>query len=214
MSPSRPAARTRSSRRLVVGAGALAAATLLGGCSFWSPDVTLEPYSASDGINADLGDVLVRNVLVVSDGEGEPGVVAGALVSRSDEATDVLLEVGGSSIVVELDAGESVLLGTPDGEQVVVDSVDGAPGSYVDLRVTNEATGAVTLQVPVQLPEGPYEGITPPPAAGQPGEDSTDPDAGVVEPTGEPTGEATGEATGEPTDEALEPSEEPSPATS
>jgi hypothetical protein len=156
------ASRRRVPRALAVTSAVAVSATLLGGCSLWARDLTLEVYAPSDGLQSDdLGDVLVRNVLVVSEGSGEPGVVSGALVSRADQDTDVLVEVGGASEVVAVGAGETVFLGGPDGEQVVVDAVEEAAGGAVEVRFTSAEAGAVTMVVPVQLPEGPYEDITP-----------------------------------------------------
>jgi hypothetical protein len=164
--PSAPRSTVAASRRPVPRALALTtavtvSATLLGGCSLWSRDLTLEVYAPSDGLQAELGEVLVRNVLVVSEGSGEPGVVSGALVSRAEQDTDVLVEVGGTSEVVSVGAGETVFMGGPEGEQVVVEAVEEAAGGATEVRFTTADEGAVTMVVPVQLPEGPYEEITP-----------------------------------------------------
>ncbi|WP_336922484.1 hypothetical protein [Aquipuribacter sp. SD81] len=160
--PRTAAASSRPVLRGLAWTGALAvSATLLGGCSFWSRDVVLEPYAPADGLQAELGDVLVRNVLVVSEGSGEPGVVSGALVSRSEEDTVVLVEAGGSDAVVEVGAGETVFLGTEDGEQVEIETVEEAAGAATPVTFTSETVGAVTIVVPVQLPEGAYAEITP-----------------------------------------------------
>jgi hypothetical protein len=192
------AARPRRAARAVGAVSAVVlSAGLLGGCSLWSPDVVLEPYAPADGLQAELGDVLARNIFVVSEGDGAPGVLGGALVSRADVPSNILVEVGGTSQVLEVAAGETVLLGGPEGEQVVIDSVEEPLGATTQVRLTGETSGAVTLAVPVLEPAGAYAELTPPADAG-------------TGSTGEATGEATDEASLEPSaGPSLEPSAEP-----
>lgn len=192
----------RPGRRAVVPVAALSAGLLLGGCSFTSRDLTLEPYAPSDGLQVTLGEVLVRNALVVSEGDGAPGVLSAALVNRGDDDVTILLEVAGTVAEVEVATDETVFLGPSDDEDVVVviDSVDVVAGGVVELRITEPATDSATLEVPVLLPEGAYAEITPPPSPG-------------AEPTGEPTGEPGFEPSLDPGTEAptlVDPTFEPS----
>ena len=46
-----------------------AAGLLLTGCSFRAPNTAIQPYAPADGLQAELGDLLVRNMLVVSEGD-------------------------------------------------------------------------------------------------------------------------------------------------
>ncbi|WP_380165250.1 hypothetical protein [Jannaschia sp. R86511] len=179
---------SRPGRRAVAPvATAVAAGLLLGGCSFTSRDLTLEPYAPSDGLQTDLGDVLVRNVLVVSEGDGAPGVVSGALVNRGEEDATVQVEVGGTLAEVDVAAGETVFLGAfaePDGVLVVVDAVDPIAGDVIDVVFTDPAQDSATLAVVVALPEGPYAEITPPATAVPPVGASAEPSLGTdVEPS-------------------------------
>ena len=149
-----------------------AAALLLSGCSFWAPNTAVQPYAPADGLQAELGDLLVRNMLVVSEGDGEAGLLVGALVNRGEEDTTVQVEVGGTATEVEVPAGVSVALGTesdrPDGEQstivsetVEIDEVEPAAGGVIELTVTDAAGGSAVLRVPVVLPDGPYAELVP-----------------------------------------------------
>jgi len=164
LTPPRP----RSAALLV----AASAGLVLSGCSFYSPDTSLKPYAPSDGLQTELGDVLVRNVFVVSEGGGEPGLLVGALVNRGEEDATVGVEVGGTTAEIEVPAGASVTIGAdvqpPDGEQstalsetVEVDEVEPAAGDVIELTVTDSVAGSVVLQVPVQLPDGPYADLVP-----------------------------------------------------
>ncbi|MGJ7441114.1 hypothetical protein [Aquipuribacter sp. MA13-6] len=166
-------------RALAPVAAAVAAGLLLGGCSFTSRDLTLEPYAPSDGLQVDLGEVLVRNVLVVSEGSGAPGVLSGALVNRGDEDAVVQVEVGATLAEVDVAAGETVFMG-PSGEQegelVLVEAVDTVAGGVIAVGFTDPASDSATLEVPIVLPEGPYAEITPPAGTGgdEPGAAPTD----------------------------------------
>ena len=151
---------------------AASAALVLPGCSFYSPDTSLKPYAPSDGLQTRVGDVLVRNVFVVSEGGGEPGLLIGALVNRGEEDATVSLEVGGTTAEIDVPAGASVTLGapteSPDSEEstllsetVEVDEVEPEAGDVVELTVTGPGAGSVVLRVPVQLPDGPYADLVP-----------------------------------------------------
>lgn len=144
---------------------AVASAVLLAGCSFTSDDVTLQPYAPSDGLQVDLGDVLVRNVLVVSEGAGEPGVLSGTLVNRGDTDVTVVVEVGGTTAEIDVPTSQSVVLsplGDEDGETVVMDSVEPPSGGVLDVSFSDPEGDSAVLTVPVVLPEGPYAELTPP----------------------------------------------------
>lgn len=128
---------------------------LLAGCSATNPITTQDDYDASDGVGIELGDVRLINVLVLGEGEGEPGVVVGSLTNEGDDA-DVTLALDGSEASrISIDAGETLLIGGADGEEVEVEALPGPPGSFVDLTVSSGA-GTITVGVPVldgTLPE-------------------------------------------------------------
>lgn len=162
---------TPTRRRPAALAAVVLAGLLLPGCSFWAPNTAIQPYAPADGLQAELGDVLVRNMLVVSEGDGEAGLLVGALVNRGQEDVTVELELGGTSAELEVPAGVSVAIGSetdrPDGEQstivsetVEIEEVSSPAGGSLDLTVTAPA-GSTLLQVPVILPTGPYEGLVP-----------------------------------------------------
>lgn len=136
-------------------ASAVAAGLLLTGCSATNPITTMNNYEASDGVGADLGDLSLVNLIVLSGGEGKPGTVVGAVTNDGD-ATRVELVVDGQQAgSFRVASGSTVLLGTEDGEQVEVDEVAEPAGAFVDVTVTSGA-GSTTVAVPVldgTLPE-------------------------------------------------------------
>jgi len=151
---------------------AAAAGLVLSGCSFSSPDTSLQPYAPADGLQTEMGDVLVRNMLVVSEGGGEPGLLVGALVNRGQEDTIVQVEVADTSAEIVVPAGVSVVLGLerqrPDteaativSERVEIDEVQPIAGDVIDLTVTEPSFGTAELRVLVALPEGQYAEFSP-----------------------------------------------------
>lgn len=167
---------------VVATVAAVTAGLLLGGCSFTSRDLTLEPYAPSDGLQADLGDVLVRNVLVVSEGDGEPGVLSATLANRGDEDRTLLVQVGESTAEqpapvtqVDVPAQGTLVIGVEDEaaateededavpvEVVVVDRVEELAGGVITVSFEDPEEDSATLEVPIVRPEGPYAGLTPP----------------------------------------------------
>ncbi|MFV0426325.1 MAG: hypothetical protein ACK5KU_04715 [Beutenbergiaceae bacterium] len=137
----------RSARTLAV--IAVAAGALAAGCA---PVTTLEPYAASDGVRGVLEEITVNNLLVLSDGEGEPALVVAGLHNNSDETVVVGLEFGANGrTTVTVPAHDSVMLdpGSPEGETVLLDAIDGAPGSVTEVRVTTASAGSILLNVPI-----------------------------------------------------------------
>jgi hypothetical protein len=135
---------------------ALAAAALglglltMTGCGYITPQQTTQQYSASDGIRADLGPLELRNILIVSAGEDKPGRLLGAVYNSSSK--DVKLRVNGakgSQTEVPVKANSYTLLNDSTDEAILSTS-GGAPGSLVDIKVTEDGTNVdKTIQVPV-----------------------------------------------------------------
>ncbi|WP_148061559.1 hypothetical protein [Cellulomonas sp. PhB143] len=140
----RRTARLGRTATLVVGAAAL---SLLAGCA---PNETDAFYAPSDGLDTrDLGDVRGVNLLVLSSGEGDAGSLHGAFTN--DGGSTVQIQVspeGGSPVTVPVDAGDTVYLGTQDGEDATFASVDVAPGGLLPLTITaGEATEDISVPV-------------------------------------------------------------------
>lgn len=134
---------------------AAACAVVLAGCS---PIQTQRAYAPGDGVRAEVGEqVRAENLMVVTEAEGEPGVLLGALTNVGDAATDVTLAVGGASETIALEAGQTVLLSSPDATEraslgivdVVIDAVPAPPGALTDVELATPESGSVTVAVPV-----------------------------------------------------------------
>jgi hypothetical protein len=163
----RPAAPT-ARRRLGAAAATLVIASGLGACQVASPVTTDLSYDPADGLSLTVGEVEILDLLVVSTGVGEVGVVSGYAVNRSSEPANleiVLSAEDGTEVAlepaVEVPAGSSVRIDGYDpatGEftdPVVVPEVPVRAGQLITLQVSTE--GAVASnRVPILLPEPPY----------------------------------------------------------
>lgn len=128
---------SRSARpaRTVAAASVLAGALLLAACS---PTITTKPYAPSDGVRVNLTDhVRGINLMVVTDGEGEPGALLGALANDSAEDVNfVLTAEGAEPLALDVPAGQTIYLSAqPAGDQVVdavLDTVATHPGGDIE----------------------------------------------------------------------------------
>ncbi|MDQ0729430.1 hypothetical protein QFZ57_000224 [Arthrobacter sp. B1I2] len=147
----RSTAMNRAQRgKLALTAAALGASLLTAGCGYITPQQTNHQYSASDGIRADLGPLQLRNILIVSTGEDEPGRLIGAVYNSSSK--DVKLTVNGakgSQTEVPVKANSYTLLNEKS-DEAILSTTGGVPGSLVDVKITENGTNlSNTVKVPV-----------------------------------------------------------------
>ncbi len=153
-------------RRLAAAGLALAAALTLSACQISSPVTTDMNYDPADGVSVDAGDVAVRDLLVVSEGDGAAGVVSGLVVNNATEPADVTLAVNTEGQMVALSPtvsvapGQSVRLdgASPEGSGTPVElpAVEASPGGIVTIVVQTSLGDADSGLAPVVLPQGPY----------------------------------------------------------
>ncbi|HEY1156307.1 MAG TPA: hypothetical protein VGE95_08490 [Arthrobacter sp.] len=136
--------------KLALTAAALGASLLTAGCGYITPQQTSHQYSASDGIRADLGPLQLRNILIVSAGENEPGRLIGAVYNSSSK--DVKLTVNGakgSQTEVPVKANSYTLL-NENSDAAILSTTGGKPGSLVDVKISENGTNVSnTVKVPV-----------------------------------------------------------------
>jgi len=139
--------------RIAVAAVAFAA---LAGCSATNPIQTRYVYSASDGARVTVGTTIeAKNLLVLTNAQGEPGALIGAVTNRGAQDTVVAIDVvGAGRHEVPLAAGESFRF---VGDEVLrFDAVDARPGQTMAITVSSGTEGATSATVPVldgTLPE-------------------------------------------------------------
>lgn len=156
-----PASRARR-RAAQLTAAALCALTL-SGCSVNSPTTTLLRYSPADGVEIDGESAVVRDLLVVSQGNGAPAVVSGSVVNRTDEPLTLSVTANGESLSPEITVEpratarlDGVGADGAQGERLVLPALDTPAGQAIEVRI---AAGSETLaaKAPVLLPQGQYE---------------------------------------------------------
>ncbi|WP_179951109.1 hypothetical protein [Xylanimonas oleitrophica] len=150
----------RTARNAALSAAAVAAALTLSACS---PAMTIRSYAASDGTLVEIDHQLRGiNLMIVSEAEGEPGNLLGALANATDRELEYTLTVDGAApLQISVEPFHTVYLGTDEGEQAIIDTVTTIPGGY--LSATLEADGqSKEFKLPVfdgTLPE--YAGSLP-----------------------------------------------------
>jgi hypothetical protein len=141
---------------------AVAAVLTLSGCSLAASITTNEPYDASDGVGTTVDNVIAQNLILVATAEGEPGVLLGSLTNNGSERAFVVITDAqtpggeGESVTIRLDAGQTVRLGTADGEDLVTMPAPVAPGLFATFRVAVTRGQEESVYVPVvdgTLPE-------------------------------------------------------------
>lgn len=151
---------SRKGARALALAAALAA---LSACSTLSDTTTELDYEPADGVAAQVGDVLARNLVVVGD-KGSEGLVSGALVNTGASDQTVTIETKGSPqpVQISLSPGQLITLGSgTDQRSVVVGSLTQAPGTMVKVTLSSPTGGEVTANVPVLAPRYEYATVTP-----------------------------------------------------
>lgn len=147
-------------------AAALAGVVVLSGCQVASPIQTNVPYQPADGVAVDLGDVQIRDLVVVSGAKGEVGTLSGMVVNQGASRVTITFATGAggssTSAVAPADS-QTRLSGVQGGEPVSFPAIAAAPGGILKVTVSTPASGASEVSVPVLLPDGYYATITPAP---------------------------------------------------
>lgn len=153
----------------VLTAAALAGALLvLSGCQAMSPIRTDVPFQPADGVAVDLGDIQIRDLVVVAKARGEVGTLSGLVVNKGTEPVTITFATssadGGPAAQADVPPGAATRLSGVEGTTpVTLPSVDAAPGDMIRMIVSNPTAGASEVSVPVLPPTGHYASITPPP---------------------------------------------------
>jgi hypothetical protein len=142
------------------------------GCTFFAPQATLNPFDASDGISATIGDVEIRNALAIS-ADGVDANVVMVIINSGDTGQTVEFQYDDNSsgspvstnVDVPIPAGGVLSLGTKDTPQLVLRGADVKPGALLPVFVQyGDETGQKML-LPVLDDNGStYAGLLPSPA--------------------------------------------------
>ena len=150
-------------RRATILTAAAVGALALSGCQVTNPTTTMERYAPADGVELDGEALDVRDLLIVSQGDGAPAVVSGSLINSGTEPLTVTVTVNGEELSPEVtvEPGSSVRLdGGPDGsqgERLVLPALDSPAGQSVQVRISASGEDSLAANAPVLLPRGHYE---------------------------------------------------------
>jgi len=131
-----------------------------------SPIQTNAPYQPANGVAVDLGDVQIRDLVVVSGAKGEVGILSGMVVNKGTNPVTITFAAGatGGSAMAQAPADSQTRLSGVEGTApVTLPRIPSAPGGIVKVTVSTPAGGASEVSVPVLLPDGIYTTITPAP---------------------------------------------------
>jgi hypothetical protein len=153
---------------------ALLAAVLavsIAGCSFTNGNQTLpRKYDPSDGVGASVGDLDVRNALILTD-DGSRGSLVVSVINQTDsqkqlsmqyESSAATASKGRSTVTVRVPSHSTVTFGYGKSEQVVLEDIDTTPGALFPVYFTSGDSEGADLAVPVldtTLAE--YDGLLP-----------------------------------------------------
>ncbi len=141
--------KARIAATLMVTVGVLGGTT---GCSLFAPQATTTHYEASDGVGADIGELAVRNAIVVSD-DGKTGNLVVTVVNRGATGQTLGVQyksaVGRTNGSIAVDAKKSVILGTGVAAPLALKDIASAPGSLMPIYFQYGDVPGRQLLVPV-----------------------------------------------------------------
>lgn len=151
---------------------ALVAGVALGtaGCNLIQPQATTKQYDASDGVGVNLGDLDLRNMMILTDNKGTTASLMMAAVNTTNDAITLHMSyvVNGERVTVrpivieptEQPAG----FGGEGQPQIVLEQIDVAAGGILALTLQAGESDTTVVPIPVlntDLPE--YRGLQPTP---------------------------------------------------
>ena len=152
----------------IVAAAVLAVGVALGtaGCNLIQPQATRLAYDASDGVGLNVGDLSLRNLMIISD-DGENGNLLLSVVNSTgvDEELHIGFVSGGEIVDGHLEVPSNDKTATSWGsgkeDRIILGGMNTMPGGL--LEVAFEANGeSKTVLVPVLTSAQPeYEGLEP-----------------------------------------------------
>lgn len=122
--------------RRVVAAAALAMLTLgVTSCGAINEQATTYQYAASDGIVLNVGDLDVRNLMLVTKSATDEARVLGSLVNNTDKDETFELKLDTDSVTVKVPA-KSVVEFEEDENKTLLSSTGVAPGAHAPATLT------------------------------------------------------------------------------
>ena len=146
---------TRRGRRIVAAVSALALPVVLSGCAVFSPMATENMYNPGDGTNVSLGDVEIRDILLLGSEQDGPARIIAYVVNNGTEPVTVDFTGAGGSASVEVEPQSAKQISAPGEEGVSLDALGVAPGAMVPLQVQAGDSAPAEVSVPSVSAENP-----------------------------------------------------------
>ena len=143
---------------------ALAATVVFGatGCGLVAPQATTEKYDPSDGVSANLGDIRLRNLIVITNEGVDGNLIFTAVNTGSAHSLSIQFGEDDTTVSTVIDGNSSTVFGGEDADPIALEGIDATPGSMTTIFVQyGNETGKEVL-VPVldgSIP--PYEEFVP-----------------------------------------------------
>lgn len=138
-----------------------ASAVLLTGCQWTSPVQTDTAYEPADGTSVSMNGLEIKNVVVVSAGDGAPGTVSAMAINNTGKPVTVGFagSEGEKPQQHNVPVGGSVVFGKGEGAtNVTVPQVAGKAGGHTSLAIVTNF-GQEHVNAPVLPAEGYYAGL-------------------------------------------------------
>lgn len=132
------------------GAGLALTVALLSatGCGYIYNQPTTIQYNASDGVNADVADIDLRNIIVIAEDEKSAGRVLGTAVNTGDSDATVEFKFESGSQSVKVPAGKTVRF-EDDAHKLIVDPAGANPGMVLENTKVTVGGDESTMNIPV-----------------------------------------------------------------
>jgi len=136
------------------------------GCNLIQPQATTNSYNASDGIGVNVGDVQLRNLILISD-DGTTGSLLMSAVNTTGQDVNLSIQfmskgalVNGKLLVPSAQAATS--WGALAEDKIVFEGIESAPGSMLEVYFQYGSADGVTALVPVLTTgQSEYKGLEP-----------------------------------------------------
>lgn len=140
-------------RQIVPLSAALIGVAALSGCSLTAEIANLEPYDPSDGVGVTLGDVAVRNALLITADGSEANLVM-SVVNNSGQPVDLLVQYGPVDArvteTISLPATPALSqIGSDPANQLLLEDDDIVAGALLEVYFQHGSVQGEVVNVPV-----------------------------------------------------------------
>ena len=146
----------------------LAIALSLGasGCNLIQPQATTRMYDASDGISANVGDLQLRNLILISnDGKSASLLMAAVNTTGSNVKLSMQFLSKGALVSGQIDVPSSnsaTSWGSATANKIIFDGIDTTPGSMLQVYFQyGDADGKTALIPVLTSKQAEYKGLQP-----------------------------------------------------